>query len=68
MKNVIIPAFGHYAALLSIRNNGRLKKGSEYRFNIQQLVEQKVVGGSTFVVRIAGEKELPKPLIASSQI
>jgi hypothetical protein len=59
VKGVRIPAFGLSAALLSIRNRGTLEDGSEYQFQVQQIVHAQVVGGSTYVVRIAGEKKVP---------
>ena len=31
-------------------------KGSEYRFQVQQVIGGRVVGGSTYVIRIAGHK------------
>jgi hypothetical protein len=40
------------AACLTIQNLGTLKMGSEYRFQVQQLTQERVVGGSVYVVRI----------------
>ncbi len=63
VKGVRIPPFGLCAALLSIRNKGTLEEGSEYRFEIQQRIKEEVAGGSTYVVRIAGERKLPSPFV-----
>ena len=51
--------FGFCAALISIRNAGRLPAGNRYRFEVQQEVSGRVVGGSTFVIPVAGEKDKP---------
>ena len=45
------------AALIVIENHGKLPKGSEYRFQVQQVVGGHVVGGSTYVIRIAGHED-----------
>ena len=63
VKGVRLPPFGFGAALLSIRNTGTLEEGSEYRFDVQQVVKRTVVGGSTYVVRVAGEKKIPPPMV-----
>lgn len=52
-----LPAHGAAAALMVIENRGELPEGSEYRFQVQQLVQGHVVGGSTYVIRIAGHKK-----------
>src|SRR5215216_572937 len=65
INGVIFKPYEFYAALLSIRNRGELAKGSEYQFEIQQIVKQEIVGGSTYVVRIEGHQKM-KPLIAPS--
>jgi len=44
-----------------IENDCELPKGSEYRFQVQQVVRGRVIGGSTYVIRIAGHKE-PEPI------
>ncbi|MBI1744423.1 hypothetical protein HYR54_15340 [Candidatus Acetothermia bacterium] len=67
IKGVRLPAFGFVAALLSIRNTGTLEEGSENRFEAQQLVKGEVVGGSTYVVRIAGARKFPPIIVADSQ-
>jgi len=45
------------AALIVIKNHGELPKGSEYRFQVQQVVGRQVVGGCTYVIRIAGHED-----------
>jgi hypothetical protein len=45
---------GAAAALMAIENHGELSQGSEYRFQVQQFVGGRLVGGSTYVIRIAG--------------
>lgn len=67
VRGVRLRGFGSGAALLVIGNLGDLPEGSEYRFQAQQLVDGRVVGGCTYVVRIAGRRRLPPPLIAPSQ-
>jgi hypothetical protein len=62
VRGVKLPAFGSCAALLAIRNTGTLESGSEYTFQVQQRVNDQLVGGSTYVVRIAGEKRV-KPRV-----
>ena len=56
IAGVRIPAGGSVAALLSMQNRGALPEGGEYLFHVQQLVGGKVVGGSAYKVRIAGNK------------
>lgn len=65
VREVRIPAFGSCTALLSIRNSGILEEGSAYRFQVQQQVSGQVVGVSSYVVRIAGEKELLRRSVKS---
>jgi hypothetical protein len=65
IKGVRIPAGGSVAALISIQNRGDLPPGSEYPFQVQQLVGGKVVGGSVYVVRIAGDK-IANPFVPPS--
>jgi len=62
---VRIPPGGSVAALLSIQNRGDLPPGSEYTFQVQQLVGGNVVGGSVYVVRIAGDK-IENPFVPPS--
>ena len=66
IQGVRIPAHGFATAAIQIRNTGQLKPGSEFRFQVQQVVEGVVVGGSVYVVRIAGTPELNPPLFADS--
>lgn len=60
VKGVRLSPFGSCAALFWIRNRGTLEEGSEYWFDVQQDVNGRVVGGSTYVVRIAGERKVPQ--------
>jgi hypothetical protein len=43
-----------------------LEEGSEYRFEVQQTVNKQVVGGSTYVVQIAGVRKAQPPHIPES--
>jgi hypothetical protein len=54
VRGVELPPHGAAAALMTIENHGELPKGSEYRFQVQQVLGGRVVGGSTYVIRIAG--------------
>ena len=56
VREVELPPHGAAAALITIENHGELPKGAEYRFQVQQVVNGRVVGGSTYVVRIAGHQ------------
>ncbi|KAH7389271.1 hypothetical protein BKA64DRAFT_747836 [Cadophora sp. MPI-SDFR-AT-0126] len=55
ISGVQIAGYGSVAAYFSVTNAGKLAEGSQYRFNIQQHVGDMLVGGSTYVVRIAGK-------------
>jgi hypothetical protein len=66
VRGVRLPAFGFGAALLVIENRGDLAEGSEYRFQAQQRINGRVVGGCSYVVRIAGKRVLLPPLISQS--
>ncbi|HEX6702773.1 MAG TPA: hypothetical protein VF101_18750 [Gaiellaceae bacterium] len=57
VKGVQLPPHGASAALLVMENHGELPEGSEYTFQVQQVVRERVVGGSTYVIRIAGPRE-----------
>jgi hypothetical protein len=57
VKGVHLPAHGAGAALIVIENHGELADGSEYRFQIQQVVGERVIGGSTYVIRIPGQRQ-----------
>lgn len=61
VRGVHLPPHGASAALLVIENHGELPEGSEYRFQVHQVVKERVVGGSTYVIRIAGYRE-PEPI------
>jgi hypothetical protein len=54
VRGVELPPHDAAAALIAIENHGGLGEGSEYRFQVQQVIDGRVVGGSTYVVRIAG--------------
>jgi hypothetical protein len=53
---VRLPAHGFCAARVHVRNAGTLDEGGEYAFEVRQRVDERVVGGSTYLVRIAGIK------------
>jgi hypothetical protein len=61
VRGVRLAPFGSCAARLSISRTGSLPAGGDYRFEVQQRVGGTVVGGSTYVVRIAGIPERPTP-------
>jgi hypothetical protein len=63
LHGVRLPAHGVGAALMVIANTGELPPGSEYRFQVQQVVGRRVIGGSTYVIRIAGRSE-PRPQVS----
>jgi hypothetical protein len=54
ISGVQIPGYGFVAAYFSVTNTGTLPEGQQYRFNVQQFLERRLVGESTYVVRIAG--------------
>jgi len=58
VRGVRLPRHGVGAALMVIENTGKLPPGSEYRYQVQQVVRERVVGGCTYVVRIAGVRKL----------
>ncbi len=66
VQGVRLPAHGSAASLLVIQNGGRLAPGSEYCFQVQQLVDGRLAGGCTYVVRVAGQPKLPPPIVAPS--
>lgn len=66
VRGVRLSPYGAAAALLVIENTGQLAAGSEYRFQVQQVVGEQVAGGSTYVVRIAGQPALPPPIVTPS--
>src|SRR6266481_924743 len=63
VSGVRIPTYGFCAALLSIQNGGTLEDGSEYYFQVRQQVKEVVVGGSSHVLRVAGEKKRPSIIV-----
>jgi hypothetical protein len=66
IKRVRIPAYGTITAAINVRNTGELKPGSEFQFHVQQVVGKSVIGGSAYVVRIAGTPELNPAFFADS--
>ncbi len=61
IKGVQLAPHGFVATEVSIRNGGELEPGSEYEFEVQQLVKGQVEGGGTYIVSIAGERKLKSP-------
>jgi hypothetical protein len=57
VRGVRLAAHGAGAALMVIESTGRLPPGSEYRFQVQQVVGGRVVGGSTYVIRVPARRE-----------
>jgi len=66
VRGVRLSPHGVGAALMAVENTGKLPTGSRYRFQVQQMVGDQVVGGGTYVVVIAGEPKLPPPLVSPS--
>jgi photosystem II stability/assembly factor-like uncharacterized protein len=59
VRDVQFDPFGMVAAYIRIRNTGFLPKGERYQFEVQQLIDGEPVGGSTYIVVIEGDPELP---------
>jgi hypothetical protein len=59
IAGVRLPLFGHVASLFAVEIQGTLPPGSEYVFHVQQLIGEEVVGGSTYIARIAGDRAQP---------
>jgi hypothetical protein len=57
VKGVHLPTHGAGAALMVVENHGELPKGTAYRFEVQQVVGRHVIGGCTYVIRMAGHEE-----------
>jgi len=55
VRGVHLAPHGAAAALMVIENHGELPPGAEYRLPVQQVAGGRVVGGSTYVIRIAGQ-------------
>jgi hypothetical protein len=55
VTGVRLAPYGFVAARLTIVNTGQLEEGSEHRFQIQQRVAGRVVGGVAYIVRADGE-------------
>jgi hypothetical protein len=53
VEGVQLPAHSVAAALVTLRVTSPLPPGAEYRIDVQQREKQRVVGGSTYVVRTA---------------
>jgi hypothetical protein len=56
VRDVRIPAFGRAAAYFVVTQKGTLAPGSEHRFVVQQKGPRNAVGGSTYVLRIGGNR------------
>jgi len=59
INGVLIPPYGAVAARLTIDNHGSLPFGQRYTFQVQQVVNGTVVGGSRYIVCIEGTRALP---------
>lgn len=67
IRGVEIPPLEFCAALLRVEVHSPLEPGSGYRFEVQQEVQERVIGGCTYIVSIGGEpKERPAPFFAPS--
>lgn len=66
VRGVRLEPFGFCAALLEIVNQGTLAPGCDYRFEVQQMEKDRVVGGSTYVVCIEGERKQPEQVVVPS--
>lgn len=53
VEEIVIPPMGSVTAAILLCNGGNLPPGSRYRFQAQQVVAGRVVGGSVFVVQVA---------------
>jgi hypothetical protein len=53
ISGVQIAGYNFVAAYFSVTNTGSLPERMQYRFNVQQYIGDRLVGGSTYVVRIA---------------
>lgn len=61
LKDVITEGHKFNAAYIRIRNTGSLPPGSRYHFDVQQIRNGKVVGGSEYVVCISGDAVIHVP-------
>ena len=68
VRGVRLARHGAAAALMVIENGGRLAPGTEHRFQVQQVAGERVLGGSTYVIRIAGQPRLPPPVVRPSHV
>jgi hypothetical protein len=68
VHDVRIPSFDFCASRLLIKNTGSLPSGSEYYFQVKQMMKDKVVGGSVYVVRLAGVPETPVLLSPDEEV
>lgn len=55
VEDIQTAAYGFDAAYIRIKNKGVLPEGSKYSFDILQLKNGAVMGGSEYVIRIAGD-------------
>lgn len=65
VRGVRLGPFGTCAALLEVANTGVTEPGCTLRFEVQQHVGGQVVGGSTYVVCIAGRPK-PQPVVVAT--
>ncbi len=57
ITGVLLPPHGAAAMAFAVESRGPLPPGSRYNVHVQQVVGGRVVGGSAYVVRIAGESQ-----------
>jgi hypothetical protein len=65
VRGVSIAAGEHTKALISLAATGPLPHGERFQFEVQQVVGGRVVGGSTYIVPVAGRPKLPISLAPS---
>ena len=65
IEGVRLGALSSEAMLITIENRGTLTPGAEFGFQVQQFVAGRLVGGSGYVVRIAGLK-VEHPFVSPS--
>jgi hypothetical protein len=65
VRGVIIPAGGQVKALIMVEAAGPLPHGERYQFEVQQAVAGQIVGGSTYIVPVAGRPVIPVSLAPS---
>ena len=63
LKDLVLPPFGKSAALLWLKHDGELKPGREYHVDVLQVVKERLVGGATLILPVAGD---PRPATAAT--